>query len=62
MTGSALTLASLVAATDDAVGEVEEEDISGFDAAWFIAWVLAVGFVVLALIGVVTVLGWLIPG
>jgi len=51
-----------VAAADEAVGEVEEEDISGFDAAWFIAWVLAVAFVVFAVVGVVTVLGWLVPG
>ena len=51
-----------VAAADEAVGAVEEEDISGFDAAWFIAWVLAVAFVVFAVVGVVTVLGWLVPG
>ena len=50
-----------VAAADEAAG-VAEEDISGFDAAWFIAWVLAVAFVVFAVIGVVTALGWLIPG
>ena len=50
-----------VAAADEAAG-VAEEDISGFDAAWFIAWVLAVAFVVFAVIGVVTAIGWLIPG
>ncbi len=50
-----------VAAADEAAG-VAAEDISGFDAAWFIAWVLAVAFVVFAVIGVVTAIGWLIPG
>ena len=34
----------------------------GFDFAWFIAWVLAVAFVVLAAIGAVTTLGWIFPG
>jgi hypothetical protein len=33
-----------------------------FDGAWLIAWVLAVLFVVLAVIGFVTVLGWVVPG
>jgi hypothetical protein len=51
-----------VAAADEAAGAPEEEDIGGFDIAWFIAWVLAVAFVVFAVVGVVTVLGWLIPG
>jgi hypothetical protein len=60
LSSEAATVAE-VAAADEAAG-VAGEEISGFDAAWFIAWVLAVGFVVLALIGVVTVLGWLIPG
>ncbi len=40
----------------------EEEEIGGFDFAWFIAWVLAVAFVLFAVVGVVTTLGWLIPG
>ena len=39
-----------------------EEDDGGFDAAWLIAWVLAVAFVVFAVIGFVTALGWLVPG
>ena len=51
-----------VAAADEAVGEVEEEDISGFDAAWFIAWVLAVAFVVFAVVGFLTALEWIWPG
>ncbi len=51
-----------LAAADEAAGAPEEEDIGGFDIAWFIAWVLAVAFVVFAVVGVVTVLGWLIPG
>ena len=50
-----------VAAADEAAG-VAEDDVNGFDAAWFIAWVLAVAFVVFAVIGVVTAIGWLIPG
>ncbi len=50
-----------VAAADEAAG-MGEEDLGGFDFAWFIAWVLAVVFVVLAVIGFVTALGWLIPG
>jgi hypothetical protein len=51
-----------VAAADEASGMVEEEDVDGFDAAWLIAWVLAVVFVGFAVVGVVTVLGWLVPG
>ena len=51
-----------VAAADEAAGVLEEEDIGGFDLAWFVAWVLAVVFVVFAVIGFVTALGWLIPG
>jgi hypothetical protein len=50
-----------VAAADEAAG-APEEDIGGFDFAWFIAWVLAVVFVVFAVVGFVTALGWLIPG
>ncbi|GAA4410835.1 hypothetical protein GCM10023168_30970 [Fodinibacter luteus] len=34
----------------------------GFDAAWLVAWVLAVAFVVFAVIGFVTALGWIVPG
>jgi hypothetical protein len=38
------------------------EDDEGSDAAQVIAWVLAAVFVVLAVIGAVTVLGWVVPG
>jgi hypothetical protein len=54
-----------VASADEAAGmadEVDGVDDDGFDAAWLIAWVLAVAFVVLAVIGFVTALGWLVPG
>jgi Family of unknown function (DUF6584) len=50
-----------VAAADEAAG-IGEEKGGGFDFAWLIAWVLAVAFVVFAVIGFVTALGWLIPG
>jgi hypothetical protein len=40
----------------------EEDDEGGFDASWFVAWVLAVLFVVFAVIGFVTALGWIVPG
>ena len=43
-------------------GEEEEDDEGGFDASWFVAWVLAVLFVVFAVIGFVTALGWIVPG
>lgn len=39
-----------------------EDDEEGTDAAQVIAWVLAAVFVVLAVIGAVTVLGWVVPG
>ena len=52
-----------VASADEAAGAVDEDDDDGgFDAAWLIAWVLAVAFVVFAVIGFVTALGWLFPG
>jgi hypothetical protein len=52
-----------VAEADDAVGGLDvDEEPDGFDAAWFIAWVLAVAFVVLAVVGAVTVLNWVWPG
>jgi aryl-alcohol dehydrogenase-like predicted oxidoreductase len=38
------------------------QDDEGSDAAQIIAWVLAAVFVVLAVIGAVTVLGWVVPG
>ncbi|MFQ6170755.1 hypothetical protein ACK8HX_04050 [Oryzobacter sp. R7] len=56
------------AATDDPGahpdGGAADDDSgsSGFDGAWVIAWVLALLFVVLAVIGFVTVLGWVVPG
>lgn len=40
----------------------DDEDEGGFDASWFVAWVLAVLFVVFAVIGFVTALGWIVPG
>lgn len=40
----------------------EGEEDGGFDASWFVAWVLAVLFVVFAVIGFVTALGWIVPG
>ena len=50
-----------VAADDEAAGAVDE-DPGGFDVAWFTAWVLAVAFVVFAVVGAITVLAWLVPG
>jgi hypothetical protein len=51
-----------VASEDEARASVEEdEDEGGFDAAWLIAWILAVAFVVFAVIGFVTALGWFVP-
>lgn len=46
----------------DADAEPEEDADGGFDAARLIAWVLAVAFVVFAVIGFVTALNWLFPG
>ncbi len=40
----------------------DEEEGGGFDANWLVAWVLAVAFVVFAVIGFVTALGWIVPG
>lgn len=52
-----------VASTDEAAGAVtDDDDESGFDVAWLIAWVLAVAFVLFAVLGAVTLLGWLFPG
>jgi hypothetical protein len=39
-----------------------DDDDGGFDAAWLVAWVLAVAFVVFAVIGLITALAWVIPG
>ena len=40
----------------------DAEDDGGFDASWLVAWVLAIAFVGFAVIGFVTVLGWIVPG
>ena len=42
--------------------DAEDEEEGKFDASWFVAWVLAVLFVVFAVIGFVTALGWVVPG
>ncbi|MBM6401621.1 hypothetical protein [Phycicoccus sonneratiae] len=39
-----------------------EDEADGVDGAQVIGWILAALFVVAAVIGVVTVLGWLVPG
>lgn len=39
-----------------------EAEGGGTDAAQVIAWVLAAAFVLLAVVGAVTVLGWIVPG
>ena len=59
---SEAALVAEVAEADEASGVVVDDEPAGFDAAWLIAWVLAVGFVVLAVIGAVTALGWVFPG
>lgn len=48
--------------TEVAVRADDEADEGGFDASWFVAWVLAALFVVFAVIGFVTALGWIVPG
>jgi hypothetical protein len=57
-------LAAEPAATEEEEGASvdESEGEGGTDAAQVIAWVLAAAFVVLAVVGAVTVLGWLVPG
>ena len=50
-------------ATAASVTEDEDEPAEqGRDAAWLVAWILAVAFVVFAVIGFITALGWLVPG
>ncbi|WP_377638856.1 hypothetical protein [Oryzobacter terrae] len=44
------------------VPDLPDDEAEGVDGAWLTAWVLAVLFVVLAVIGFVTVLGWVVPG
>ena len=51
-----------VAEADEAAGAVDVDDPKGFDPAWFIAWVLAVAFVVFAVVGFLTALEWIWPG
>ena len=52
-----------VAEADEATGAVDvDDDPKGFDPAWFIAWVLAVAFVVFAVVGFLTALEWIWPG
>ena len=46
------------AAADRSVPEAQ----GGFDAAKVIAWVLAALFVVCAVVGLITILQWLVPG
>ena len=50
------------AASTDGGGDDVGDDDGGFDAAWLVAWVLAIAFVVFAVIGVITALAWVIPG
>lgn len=49
-------------AVRETVDDDGADDEGGFDASWFVAWVLAVLFVVFAVIGFVTALGWIVPG
>ncbi len=46
----------------DGDGSADAQDEDGTDAAQVIAWILAAAFVVFAVVGAVTVLGWLVPG
>ena len=43
------------------VPDLPDVEAEGFDGAWLTAWVLAILFVVLAVIGFVTVLDWVVP-
>ena len=57
-----------VAETDDgdrddaASSDDETDDDGGFEGAWLVAWVLAIAFVVFAVIGFITTLTWIVPG
>lgn len=55
-------LAAEPAAAEPGAAPSVHDDRGGTDAAQVIAWVLAAAFVVLAVVGAVTVLGWLVPG
>jgi hypothetical protein len=46
----------------DEVAELPDERSDGFDAAKVIAWILAAFFVVCAVVGLVTILQWIVPG
>jgi hypothetical protein len=59
---SEATAVADVAEADGATDGGDDDEDGGFDASWFIAWVLAIAFVVFAVIGFVTALGWLFPG
>ena len=50
-----------VAEADEAAARRARTTNRRLRRAWFIAWVLAVAFVLFAVIGVVTVLGWIVP-
>ena len=43
------------------VPDLPDVESEGFDGAWLTAWILAILFVVLAVIGFVTVLDWVVP-
>ena len=64
--GSSATASEVVRpSTEVAVRETDDagdEEEGGFDASWFVAWVLTELFVVFAVIGFVTALGWIVPG
>jgi hypothetical protein len=55
-------LAAEPPAADEEPGRTVDGDEGGTDAAQVIAWILAAAFVVLAVVGAVTVLEWLVPG
>ncbi len=55
-------LAAEPPAADEEPGRPVDGDGGGTDAAQVIAWILAAAIVVLAVVGAVTVLGWLVPG
>lgn len=53
--------ASAVSGAEDRDSGDDEEE-GGMDAAQFIAWIAAAAFVACGVVGLVTVLGWLVPG
>lgn len=56
----ALRARALDAGSDEGSGSSDEE--GGFDAAQLIAWLLAAFFVVAAIVGIVEILQWMVPG